>query len=210
MTTKTELILVRHGETVWNATGRIQGQGDSPLTERGIAQAQAVARRLQHESFTTLYASHLNRVIETARYIAAITGHAITIDERLQERAYGIFEGLTYEEAQSQHREIFATYQIHRYAADYTLPGAESLRGLAERGQAVLQELVQKHLGERLVLVSHGAFLGAVLRDFLGVPIGGKHGFRLANGSISEVVFADGDWRVTTLGEIYHLRGIDK
>ena len=210
MTTKTELILVRHGETVWNATGRIQGQGDSPLTERGIAQAQAVARRLQHESFTTLYASHLNRVIETARYIAAITGHAITIDERLQERAYGIFEGLTYEEAQSQHGEIFATYQIHRYAADYTLPGAESLRGLAARGQAVLQELVQKHPGERLVIVSHGAFLGALLRDFLGVPIGGKHGFRLANGSISEVVFADGDWRVTTLGEIYHLRGIDK
>lgn len=208
MTTKTALILVRHGETVWNATGRIQGQGDSPLTERGIAQAQAVARRLQHESFTTLYASHLNRVIETARYIAAITGHAITIDERLQERAYGIFEGLTYEEAQSQHSEIFATYQIHRYAADYTLPGAESLRGLAERGQAVLQELVQKHPGERLVIVSHGAFLGAVLRDFLGVPIGGKHGFRLANGSISEVVFADGDWRVTTLGEVYHLRDL--
>ena len=100
MNTKTELILVRHGETVWNATGRIQGQGDSPLTERGIAQAQAVARRLQHEPFTTLYASHLGRVIETARYIAALTGHAITIDERLQERAYGIFEGLTYEEAQ--------------------------------------------------------------------------------------------------------------
>ena len=208
MTTKTELIFVRHGETVWNATGRIQGQGDSPLTERGIAQAQAVARRLQHESFTTLYASHLNRVIETARYIATITGHAITIDERLQERAYGIFEGLTYEEAQSQHSEIFATYQIHRYAADYTLPGAESLRGLAERGQAVLQELAQKHPGERLVIVSHGAFLGAVLRDFLGVPIGGKHGFRLANGSISEVVFADGDWRVTTLGEVYHLRDL--
>lgn len=208
MRTKTELILVRHGETVWNATGRIQGQGDSPLTERGIAQAQAVARRLQHESFTTLYASHLNRVIETARYIAAITGHAITIDERLQERAYGIFEGLTYEEAQSQHSEIFATYQIHRYAADYALPGAESLRHLAARGQTVLQELVQKHPGERLVIVSHGAFLGAMLRDFLGVPIGGKHGFRLANGSISEVVFADGDWRVTTLGEVYHLRDL--
>lgn len=208
MTTKTALILVRHGETVWNATGRIQGQGDSPLTERGIAQAQAVARRLQHEAFTTLYASHLNRVIETARYIATVTGHAITIDERLQERAYGIFEGLTYAEAQSQHSEIFATYEIQRYAPDYALPGAESLRNLAERGQAVLQELAQKHPGERLVIVSHGAFLGALLRVFLGVPIGGKHGFRLANGSISEVVFENGDWRVTTLGEVYHLRDL--
>lgn len=208
MSTKTEFILVRHGETIWNATGRIQGQGDSPLTARGIAQARAVAQRLQHEPFTTLYASHLKRVIETARYLAAMTGHAITIDERLQERAYGIFEGLTYEEAQSQHSEVYAAYQEQRYTADYALPGAESLRRLSERGQAVLQELAQKHPGERLVIVSHGAFLGAVLRAFLGVPIGGKHGFRLANGSISEVVFADGDWRVTTLGEIYHLRDL--
>lgn len=208
MNTKTELILVRHGETVWNATGRIQGQGDSPLTERGIAQAQAVARRLQHEPFTTLYASHLGRVIETARYIAALTGHAITIDERLQERAYGIFEGLTYEEAQGRHSEIFATYQINRYEADYALPGAESLRRLTERGQAVLQALLEKHSGERLVIVSHGAFLGAILRDCLGVPIGGKHGFRLANGSISEIVCESGNWRVTTLGEVYHLRDL--
>lgn len=207
--TKTEMILIRHGETVWNAEGRIQGQGDSPLTERGVAQAKAVAKRLQHEPFTMLYASHLGRVIETARYIAAITGHPLTIDERLQERHYGLFEGLTYADAQVQHPEIYATYQQQRYTADYTHPGAESLRQLTERGQAVLQELAQKHPGERLAIVSHGAFLGAVLRHILGVPLGGKHGFRLANGSISEVVFADGDWRVRTLGEVYHLRDLD-
>lgn len=205
---KTEMILIRHGETVWNAEGRIQGQGDSPLTERGVAQAKAVAERLQHEPFTMLYASHLGRVIETARYIAAITGHALTIDERLQERHYGLFEGLTYTDVQQQHPEIYATYQQQRYTADYAHPGAESLRQLAERGQAVLAELAQKHPGERLAIVSHGAFLGAVLRHILGVPLGGKHGFRLANGSISEIVFTDGDWRVKTLGEVYHLRDI--
>lgn len=205
ITTKTEIVLVRHGETVWNAEGRVQGQGDSPLTERGTAQAQAVARRLQHESFTTLYASHLGRVIETARYIAAITGHAITIDERLQERHYGIFEGLTYDEAQRQHREHYEAYRAHRYTADFALPGAESIRQLSERGQVVLQELARKHPGERLVIVSHGAFLGAVLRHFLGVPLDGKHGFRLANGSVSVVIFEDDDWQVTTLGEVYHL-----
>lgn len=208
--TKTEMILIRHGETVWNAEGRIQGKGDSPLTERGVAQAKAVAKRLQHEPFTMLYASHLGRVIETARYIAAITGHTLTIDERLQERHYGLFEGLTYADAQLQHPEIFAAYQQQRYAADYAHPGAESLRQLSERGQAVLQALAEKHPGERLAIVSHGAFLGAVLRHILGVPLGGRHGFRLANGSISEIVFADGDWRVKTLGEVYHLREIEQ
>ncbi|MFZ4656457.1 MAG: histidine phosphatase family protein [Caldilineaceae bacterium] len=207
--TKTEMILIRHGETIWNAEGRIQGQGDSPLTERGIAQARAVARRLQEEAFTTLYGSHLGRVIETARHIADVTGHAITIDERLQERHYGIFEGLTYAEAQTQHPDIFATYQQLRYTADYAHPGAESLRQLTERGQAVFQALAERHAGERLVIVSHGALIGAMLRHFLGVPIDGKHGFRLANGSLSEVVFADSDWRVRTLGEVYHLRDLE-
>ena len=203
---KTEMILIRHGETIWNAEGRIQGQGDGPLTERGVAQARAVARRLQEEEFTTLYGSHLGRVIETARHIADVTGHAITIDERLQERHYGLFEGLTYAEAQTQHPDIFATYQQLRYTADYAHPGAESLRQLTERGQVVFQALAERHAGERLVIVSHGALIGAMLRHFLGVPIDGKHGFRLANGSLSEVVFADGDWRVRTLGEVYHLR----
>jgi probable phosphoglycerate mutase len=207
---KTEMILIRHGETIWNAEGRIQGQGDSPLTERGIAQARAVARRLREEAFTTLYGSHLGRVIETARHIADVTGHAITIDERLQERHYGIFEGLTYAEAQAQHPDIFATYQQLRYTADYAHPGAESLRQLTERGQVVFQALAERHAGERLVIVSHGALLGAMLRHFLGVPVDGKHGFRLPNGSLSEVVFADGDWRVRTLGEVYHLRGIEQ
>ncbi len=206
--TKTEMILIRHGETIWNAEGRIQGQGDSPLTERGIAQARAVARRLQEEEFTTLYGSHLGRVIETARHIADVTGHAITIDERLQERHYGLFEGLTYAEAQTQHPDIFATYQQLRYTADYAHPGAESLRQLTERGQVVFQALAERHAGDRLVIVSHGALIGAMLRHFLGVPIDGKHGFRLANGSLSEVVFADGDWRVRTLGEVYHLRDL--
>lgn len=206
---KTEMILIRHGETVWNAEGRIQGQGDSPLTERGVAQVKAVARRLQHEQFTTLYGSHLGRVLETARHISAVTGHAITIDERLQERHYGLFEGLTYGEAQAQHPDIFAAYQQLRYTADYALPGAESLRQLTERGQAVFHALAKRHAGERLVIVSHGALLGAMLRHFLGVPVDGKHGFRLPNGSLSEVVFTDGDWRVRTLGEVSYLRDLE-
>lgn len=203
--TKTEMILIRHGETQWNEEGRIQGQGDSPLTERGIAQAIAVAKRLQHEQFTTLYASHLGRVIETARHIAAVTGHAITIDERLQERAYGIFEGLTQAEAGSKHAAIFHEYKTN-FSPDFAIPQAESIRRLLARGQAVFQELVRRHPGERIVVVSHGSFLRFVLSNMLGVPLGAKHGFRLANGSLSEIAYEAGEWSVTTLGEVYHLR----
>lgn len=204
---KTEFILVRHGETQWNAEGRIQGQGDSPLTARGIAQAQAVGQRLQHEQFTMLYGSHLGRVIDTARYIAAISGHALTIDERLQERAYGIFEGLTHTEAGVHHATVLHEYQ-NTLSPDFTIPEGESWRQLSLRGQAVLQELAQRHPGERLVVVSHGSFLRALLSHILGIPLDKRPGFRLANGSLSEIVFENGEWSVTTLGEIYHLRDL--
>jgi len=202
---QSELILVRHGETHWNAEGRIQGKGDSPLTERGILQAKAVGVRLQHEGFTALYASHLGRVLETARHIAAVTGHTIQTDERLQERSYGIFEGLTQAEAQTNHADIYQAYKSN-YSPDFAIPEAESMRQLLVRGQTVFQELAQRHLGERIAVVSHGSFLRSVLADILGVPMGAKYGFQLANGSLSEIAFEGDNWRVTTLGEVYHLR----
>lgn len=208
VTTKTEMILVRHGETIWNAEGRVQGQGDSPLTVRGMAQAKAVGKRLQHERFTALYASHLGRVIDTARQIAAVTGHAITIDERLQERAYGIFEGLTHAEAMVKHAAVYQEYKTN-FSPDFAIPQAESTRQMLTRGQAVFRELAERHPGERIVVVSHGSFLRFVLSDILGVPLGAKQGFRLANGSLSEVVYEEGEWSVTTLGEVYHLRDLD-
>ncbi len=202
---RTEMILVRHGETHWNAEGRIQGKEDSPLTERGILQAKAVAVRLQHEGFTALYASHLGRVRETAQHIAAVTGHTIQTDERLQERSYGIFEGLTQTEASTRHTTLYQTYKTN-YSPDFAVPEAESMRQMLARGQTVFQELTQRHPGERIVVVSHGSFLRVILGTILGVQLGNRYGFQLANGSLSEIVFETDEWRVTTLGEVYHLR----
>lgn len=204
---RTELILVRHGETKWNAEGRIQGKGDSPLTEKGILQAKAVGVRLQHEGFTALYASHLGRVLETAQHIADVTGHPIQIDERLQERSYGIFEGLTQAEASVHHGAIYQDYKTN-FSPDFAVPEAESMRQLLVRGQTVFQELAQRHAGERIAVVSHGSFLRSVLADMLGVPLGSQVGFRLANASLSEIAWEAGEWSVITLGEVYYLRAL--
>lgn len=201
----THFILIRHGETFWNAEGRLQGQADSPLTPRGLAQASAVARRLQHESFTALYASHLQRVLDTAAPIGAISGHPITIDERLQERAYGIFEGLTYAEASVHHAAVFQEYQTN-LSPDFAIPQAESTSQLLVRGQRVFAELAERHQGERIVIISHGSFLRVMLSHMLGIPLDIKQRFRLANGSLSEATWRNGEWQVLTLGEVYHLR----
>ena len=84
----TELILIRHGQTVWNSERRMQGQRNSALSALGRAQARALARRMQSESFDHLYSSDLDRALETAQAIAETTGHEIRIDARLRERSF--------------------------------------------------------------------------------------------------------------------------
>ena len=91
---RTQLIIVRHGETQWNIANIRQGHLDSELTDIGIAQAKALAQRLLRERFSALYSSDLSRAHDTARAVAGHTGHRITVDPRLQERRFGIFEGL--------------------------------------------------------------------------------------------------------------------
>jgi len=204
----TEFILVRHGETIWNAEARMQGQQDSPLTARGVAQAKAVGQRLRHETFDGIYSSDLKRVVDTAQPLADLLGHAIALEPRLRERHYGIFEGLTYGDMERQHNGIYQQYRAQRYEPDFVIPEAETIRQLVERGMAIMHELAQRHAGERIAIFSHGGTLAAVLRAMLGVPIGGKHAFRLANGSISTVAWDEEEWQVLTLGDITHLQGI--
>jgi probable phosphoglycerate mutase len=80
---------------------------------------------------------------------------------------------------------------------------------LSERGVAIFQTLAERHPGERLAVFSHGGTLAAVLRAVLGVPLGGRHAFRLVNGSISTIAWEDDQWRLFTLGEVAHLRHIE-
>ena len=83
---RTQVIIVRHGQTEWNIKGIRQGHLDSPLTHRGLAQAKALAKRLAREKFSLLYSSDLGRAVDTAREIANVTGHQIITDARLRER----------------------------------------------------------------------------------------------------------------------------
>ena len=106
----TEILLIRHGETLWNQQGRMQGQNDSPLTPTGLEQARKLARRLKDVAFTALYSSDLGRAHQTARCIADATGHEIIADRGLRERSFGIFEGLTNAEIQVRHPEDYALF----------------------------------------------------------------------------------------------------
>ena len=200
----TTVILVRHGETEWNLAGRFQGQLDSPLTQLGHAQAQAVAQRLHQESFTHLYSSDLGRAYATAQVIAAATGHTVLTDERLREKHGGALQGMTDNEV-AQHRREWRE-QVAQRSPDFAAPGGENTRAVLARTLAFLDEIAERHHGEQVVAVTHGGVLSALLRHILGIPQETHRRFHLRNTSLHTINRNEkGDWWVELLGDARHL-----
>ncbi|HXG53045.1 MAG TPA: histidine phosphatase family protein [candidate division Zixibacteria bacterium] len=200
---RTQVIMVRHGQTRWNTLGIRQGHLDSELTELGIAQAKALAERLSRERFTALYSSDLGRAVETARTIASYTGHDIVTDARLRERNLGIFQGLNAEEIQRRFPE---EYRLHRsLGPHYVIPGGESVAQQVQRNMACLTEIAQKHAGETIVVVTHGGVLSGVFRHTLSIPLDAPRRFEFVNAGLNVFVFDDGKWLLQTWGDVSHL-----
>src|SRR5258706_8667142 len=107
----TRLCLVRHGETAWNAEGRVQGQLDIPLDATGLAQARAVASVLKNESFAAIYSSDLTRARQTAQPAADVLKKNVALTEYLRERHYGAFQGMTYTEASERIPDGYARFK---------------------------------------------------------------------------------------------------
>ncbi|MBA3322742.1 MAG: histidine phosphatase family protein [Pyrinomonadaceae bacterium] len=205
-TTKaTKLLIVRHGETVWNKSGRKQGHCDSPLTATGIRQSEAIALRLSEEIFTHLYSSDLDRAHQTAKLIAARTGHEILLDFNLRERNFGIFQGLTDDQIREQHPLEYDCYQAS--AVDYVIPEGESLRQLYARSIVCLQNLSTRHAGQSIAVVTHGGVIDSWFRFVFDIPLDAPRKAKLWNAGLNCIAReADGEWRLHTWGDQSHIR----
>ena len=194
----TELIVVRHGETIYNTRNLYQGHSDSPLTADGEAQARALAPRIRALCTTrALYCSDLLRAQRTAELIATAGHHDVTAEPRLRERGYGVFEGKSRNEVQ----QAIPTGDI-----DYAPPGGESQRQLHHRVVAAFDAIASRHRGERVVAVSHGGVLIAFAKHVLGLPQGAPRRFHIHNTSLSVFEREDaGEWSARTLGDLAHL-----
>ena len=200
---RTQIIIVRHGETEWNIRGIRQGYLDSRLTERGVAQAKALALRLAREKFTALYSSDLGRAVQTAQEITNVTGHAIITDERLRERHLGIFQGLNGEEIISKYPE--ERKQMRTQGPSYVIPGGESMVQQVERNIGCLNELAAKHQGEQIVVVTHGGVVSGFFRHTLEISLEAPRRFEFVNAGINVFVHEDGNWMLLTWGDVSHL-----
>lgn len=199
----TRLILIRHGETLWNTERRMQGQLDSPLTTRGLWQAQQLGARMQSLPFAALYSSDLPRAARTAQHIAEVTGHAIVTDERLRERHFGVFEGLTQQEMESHEPEAYLRFMSRD--PQYAVPGGESPAGFFARCCAALEELAARHLGETIAIVTHGLVLDSAYRAATGLALDAHRPVPLVNASLNWFTFDGSRWIAERWGDADHL-----
>ena len=204
----THLLAVRHGETEWNSEGRFQGHLNSALNAAGMAQAQALGRRLAGERFDLLLSSDLGRALQTACAIAACTGHQIVVEPRLRERRMGILEGLIPAEAEARYPGEYARFL--KRDPDFVIPGGESTRQLFERSLACFTELAVRHAGLTLVAVSHGGMLAMLYRHATALPLEAPRDFSLHNAGINRFRHRLGAWQLQQWGDIGHLdRALD-
>lgn len=187
-------MLVRHGETDWNRDGRIQGQTDVPLNDRGREQARQLAEELEGSEFDAVYASDLVRARETAEIVAAWTGLPVVVDADLRELNFGAWEGMTADEIRSRWPEAFdrwTTVGLERY------DGGESHDELASRVLAAARRLAATHQGGQILLVAHGGPLRAILMEAHGLDFRTERRQfrRIANCETSRVAVEDGRLR---------------
>jgi probable phosphoglycerate mutase len=161
------LILWRHGQTAWNAEDRIQGQTDVELSERGFAEAAAVAPKLAALRPDLLAASDLRRAADTAAQLAAVTGLPVTLDTRLRERNFGDWQGHTLAEVQERWPVAFDRWRAGLPVGE---SGVEDLEDLAKRVAAALQELVARVPGGTVVVATHGGAARHGTAALLGWP----------------------------------------
>jgi probable phosphoglycerate mutase len=194
----THLCLVRHGESLWNAENRVQGQLDPALSPLGEFQAQAVAARLSGESWDVLYASDLSRACVTAEAIARRTGLIVQRLADLRERYMGCLEGLLSDEARTRY-------------PDWDAPdvGRESREAFLARAIKVFSQILAENGGRRILVVTHG---GLIKQYLLHLSAGAK-GWQIDNTGITRVEWSDDGGssarcRLICVNDVDHLSGL--
>ncbi len=202
---ETMITLIRHGETAWNLEGRWQGHADVPLSDRGRIQARLLAVRLEAEGRQVdhLYASDLQRAWETALLIAPALKVPVQPLPAMREVHIGAWSGLTTPEIKERFGEDFwlAVQQGGKRGEH-----GESDHEFTTRIGSALVALAEKHRGERLVVVSHGAAIRIAVEHLTGpVDFQPEH---IRNTSLTTLVFDGTAWQLCALNDHNHLNDL--
>ncbi len=199
----TTFLLLRHGETIWNRDGKLQGWQDSPLSETGRAQADALAARMALERVDLIVASDLGRTRATAAPIAARLGLAVSLDAGLRERSYGELEGMTWAEIERARPRDYR--RLVARDPDHLVPGGETGAQFRDRVVAALERLARANGGAAIALVTHGGVLGVVYRHAKGIPLEMPRTFTVPNAAVNRLRVERRRWVIEAWADTGHL-----
>lgn len=193
-----ELWLVRHGETVWNAAGQVQGSSDSELSETGCEQAKKLGSRLAHTNFTQVISSDLRRAVQTAKL--ALPETVIQTDPRLRELDFGAWEGRTWGEVAAADPDALTAWYANPYV--HTPTGGESYAALVRRTRDWTEGLPKSG---RVLVFTHGGPIRSLLYRLTGVPDGHTWRFDPGPASLTKLTLGEYGAILHTVGDVAHL-----
>jgi broad specificity phosphatase PhoE len=202
----TQVYLVRHGQTAWNAELIFRGRRDIELNEQGEREANAIAGALRDKNLDAIYTSPLTRAVETARPLAALLHCKITPVQGLTDINYGAWEGLAYQEIKITYPDLLATWEQEPELVRF--PHGETLDEVRERSYGVLRELAQKHANESILIVSHRVVNKVLLCALLGLGTGHFWNIKQDTGCINVLEYSSQRFVLCLLNDTCHLRGV--
>ena len=201
----TRIVAIRHGETAWNVDTRIQGQLDVPLNDKGLWQARRLAQALADEGIAAVYSSDLQRALQTAQAVAAACALEVVTDTGLRERAFGVFEGLTWAEIERDHPAESERWR--RREPDFGPAGGEVLTDFYARCVACVTTLAARHPGEVVAMVAHGGVLDCLYRAATRLDLRAPRSWQLGNASINRLLHTPQGLTLVGWADTGHLDG---
>ncbi|MDP3765065.1 MAG: histidine phosphatase family protein [Nanoarchaeota archaeon] len=211
-----KLILVRHGETIWNRQMRLQGQKDIPISKTGLVQAKLLAKKLSKEKIDVIYTSRLQRTIKTADEIKKFHKNVRLIKEKsLNEMSWGIWEGLKLSQKNKKFRELqeVRDKDVFKYNApkakdffNFIVPGGESQKMLKDRVKKILKKIIKQNKDKTILIAGHGGVNRAILGILLKWSNEKVLSVRLNNASITVLNIKDNKIRINMFNSGHHLK----
>ena len=200
----TVTVLLRHGQTPMSVQKRYAGRSDTPLTDVGVQQAAAAAKRLASAGLGAIVTSPLLRAVQTAREVAAVTGAAVVTDDGFRETDFGAWEGLTFAEVRERWPAELATWLADPQVAP---PGGESFTDVSARVTAALHRLLTARAGQTVLIVSHVTPIKTLVAAALLAPPAALYRMHLDVAALSEIDwYPDGPAVLRSFNDTAHLR----
>ncbi|MFN3410558.1 MAG: histidine phosphatase family protein [Exilispira sp.] len=200
------IYLIRHGETQWNRSLKVQGKLDIPLNENGIMQAKIVASLFKNIKIDAIYSSNLSRAYVTAKIIASELKLNVNINSFLQEINMGRWEGSLWDDIKIEYKDFINRWQ--QDIENIPIPDGESYLEVQKRVYKAFCDIISKYNNDsKIIIVSHGIALKVLITKLIGISIQTVHKFSLDNASISSIIY-ENNFKINFLNNTFHLKGL--